>query len=62
MEFLRTIDAAFDVLNGRIPLGKGYKEPMRTCNRDRTEQILLKAQKSPLELKDQKGIQLHAGK
>ena len=27
VEFLRTIDAAFDVLNSRNPLGKGYKAP-----------------------------------
>ena len=62
VEFLRTIDAAFDVLNSRNPLGKGYKAPMRTSNKDRAEKILLKAQKSLLELKDQQGKPLHAGK
>ncbi|KAJ4918355.1 hypothetical protein JOQ06_010028 [Pogonophryne albipinna] len=62
VEFLRTIDAAFDVLNSRNPLGKGYKAPMRTSNKERAEQILLKAQKSLLELKDEKGIPVHAGK
>ncbi|KAJ3595028.1 hypothetical protein NHX12_004333 [Muraenolepis orangiensis] len=30
VEFLRTIDAAFDVLNSRNPLEKGYKAPMRS--------------------------------
>ncbi|KAJ4948187.1 hypothetical protein JOQ06_019724 [Pogonophryne albipinna] len=62
VEFLRTIDAAFDALNSRNPLGKGYKAPMRTSNKERAEQILLKAQKSLLELKEEKGIPVHAGK
>lgn len=34
---LRTIDAAFDVLNSRNPLGKGDKAPMRTSNKERAE-------------------------
>ncbi|XP_071384885.1 DNA transposase THAP9 [Centroberyx affinis] len=62
VEFLRTIDAAFDVLNSRNPLGKGCKAPMRTSNKDRVEQILLKAQESLLELKNDKGIPMHSGK
>ncbi|KAK1887406.1 DNA transposase THAP9 [Dissostichus eleginoides] len=41
VEFLRTIDAAFDVLNSRNPLGKGYKAPMRTSNKERAEKVLL---------------------
>ncbi len=60
--FLRTTDAAFDVLNSRNPLGKGYKAPMRTSNKDHAEQVLLMAQRSLLELKDQKEVPLHAGK
>jgi len=35
---------------------------MRTSNKKRAEKILLKAQKSLLELKDEKGIPVHAGK
>ncbi len=62
VDFLRTIDAAFDVLNSRNPLGKGYKAPMRTSNKECTEKILLKAEKLLLDLKDAKGVPLHAGK
>ena len=61
MKFLRTIDAAFDVLNSRNPLGKGSKAPMRTSNKDRVQEILLKAQRSLLELKDSKGKLVHLG-
>jgi len=31
VEFLRTIDLAFDVLNSRNPLAKGSKPPLRSC-------------------------------
>ena len=58
VKFLRTIDAAFDVLNSRNLLGKGS---MRTSNKDRVQEILLKAQRSLLELKDSKGKLVHLG-
>ena len=61
VKFLRIIDAAFDVLNSRNPLGKGSKAPMRTSNKDRVQEILLKAQRSLLELKDSKGKLVHLG-
>uniref|UniRef100_A0A8C5BZB7 THAP-type domain-containing protein n=1 Tax=Gadus morhua TaxID=8049 RepID=A0A8C5BZB7_GADMO len=61
VKFLRTIYAAFDVLNSRNPLGKGFKAPMRISNKDRVQEILLKAQRSLLELKDSKGRLVHLG-
>lgn len=62
VEFLRTFDAAFDVLNSRNPLGKGSKAPMKTSNKESTVEILLKAEKALLELKDDKGKELHSGR
>ncbi|KAJ8246096.1 hypothetical protein GJAV_G00263610 [Gymnothorax javanicus] len=62
VEFLRTIDAAFDVLNSRNPLGKGHKALMRTSNQDRAKSILLKAQRALQELKNDRGIPLHSGR
>jgi hypothetical protein len=32
VEFIRTIDRLFDLLNSRNPLAKGYKAPMRLNN------------------------------
>ncbi|CAL9693995.1 unnamed protein product [Knipowitschia caucasica] len=49
VDFLRTIDAAFDVLNSRNPLGKGYKAPMRTSE-NKLQQSLQK--QSPLFLSE----------
>lgn len=62
VEFLRTIDNAFDVLNSRNPQRKRYKASMTTSNRACAEEILLKAQQALLEVKDQRGILLHAVK
>ncbi|KAJ4936678.1 hypothetical protein JOQ06_001265, partial [Pogonophryne albipinna] len=42
VEFLRTIDAAFDALNTRNPLGKA---PMRTSNKERAEKNLAEGTK-----------------
>jgi hypothetical protein len=61
VKFLRIIDAAFDVLNRWNPLGKGSKVPMRTSNKEQVQEILLKAQRSLLELKDSKGKLVHLG-
>ncbi|CAL9688353.1 unnamed protein product [Knipowitschia caucasica] len=62
VDFLRTIDAAFDVLNSRNPLGKGYKAPMRTSNREQTAAILAKAESTLLSLRDGNGKSVHAGR
>lgn len=32
VQFVRTVDAAFDVLNSRNPLGKGFKSPNQANN------------------------------
>ena len=39
-QFLRTIDAAFDVLNSRNPLGKGQKAPITPATKHRAKAIL----------------------
>ena len=62
VDFLRTIDAAFDVLNSRNPLAKGYKAPMRFSNRERTAAILQKAEATLLSLRDVNGHPVHSGK
>ncbi|XDV47041.1 hypothetical protein PO909_016787 [Leuciscus waleckii] len=40
VQFLRTIDAAFDVLNSRNPLGKGHKAPIKPTTKHRAKGIL----------------------
>ena len=50
VEFLRHIDAAFDVLNSRNPLGKGFKAPIRKTNQQRWQKILQGARKFLLGL------------
>ncbi|KAL2096821.1 hypothetical protein ACEWY4_006028 [Coilia grayii] len=40
VHFLRTVDAAFDVVNSRNPLGKGFKAPLKPSTKDRAEAIL----------------------
>lgn len=40
VQFLRTIDAAFDVLNSRNPLGKGHKAPIKPSTKQRAKGIL----------------------
>lgn len=62
VDFLRTIDSAFDVLNSRNPLGKGHKAPMRTSNKESAVGVLQKAEKMLMELKDDKGKLLHSGR
>lgn len=52
VDFLRTIDATFDVLNSRNPQGKGYKALMRTSNKECEEKFILKAKKILLDLKE----------
>ena len=43
-QFLRTIDAAFDVLNSRNPFGKGLKAPLKASTKDRARAILEQAE------------------
>lgn len=40
VQFLRTIDAAFDVLNSHNPLGKGLKAPIKPATTHRAKGIL----------------------
>ncbi|KAG5264201.1 hypothetical protein AALO_G00273280 [Alosa alosa] len=44
VHFLRTVDAAFDVLNSRNPIGKGFKAPLKPATKDRAEAILQRAE------------------
>ena len=59
--FLRHVESAFDVLNSRNPLGKGFKAPMMKTNKDRFCKILQEAMKFLLNLKDGSGKLLHLG-
>ena len=40
VNFIRIIDRAFDILNSRNPMGKGYKQPLRQESRSTWESIL----------------------
>lgn len=40
VQFVHTVDAAFDVLNSRNPLGKGLKALIKPTTKDRAENIL----------------------
>ncbi|KAA8578776.1 hypothetical protein FQN60_016066 [Etheostoma spectabile] len=44
VQFLRTVDAAFDVLNSRNPFGKGLKAPIKPSTKGRARAILEKAE------------------
>lgn len=61
VEFLRTIDLAFDVLNSRNPLAKGSKAPLRSCNKLHMLSLLERAENFLLQLRDSSGRHLHAG-
>jgi len=43
VQFVCTVDAAFDVLNSRNPLGKGFKAPIKPTTKDRVETFLKQA-------------------
>ncbi|KAJ8334003.1 hypothetical protein SKAU_G00413220 [Synaphobranchus kaupii] len=58
VQFLRTIDGAFDVLNSRNPLGKGLKAPIKPSTKDRVEAILQRAETCLCGLKVNNGKQL----
>lgn len=65
VEFVRTVDAAFDVLNSRNPLGKGYKAPIKPSTKHRAETILKDAETLLRQLKVQqydKMVPLHTTK
>lgn len=40
VNFIRILDRAFDILNSRNPMGKGYKQPLRQQSRGTWESIL----------------------
>ena len=44
VHFLRTIDAAFDILNSRNPLGKGFKAPIKPATKHRAKGMLEEAE------------------
>jgi len=58
VEFLRIVDATFDVMNSRNPLGKGTKAPLKKENKDSQIQILTKAENFILGLTDAGGRQM----
>ena len=64
VQFLRTIDAAFDVLNSRNPLGRGHKAPIKPATKHRAIGILEEAESLLRGLKvkgkDNKLVPLHA--
>ncbi|KAJ4920938.1 hypothetical protein JOQ06_016533 [Pogonophryne albipinna] len=64
VQFLRTIDAAFDVLNSRNPLGRGHKAPIKPATKHRAIGILLEAESLlrglKMKGKDNKLVPLHA--
>jgi len=51
VQFLCTIDAAFDVLNSRNPLGKGHKAPIKPTTKHRAKGILEETESLLLGLK-----------
>lgn len=51
VEFVRTIDRLFDMLNSRNPVGKEYKQPLRSTNKVMYEDMLQSTAKYLLSLK-----------
>ena len=51
VKFVRTIDRLFDMLNSRNPVGKGYKQPLRSTNKVMYEDMLQSTAKYLLSLK-----------
>ena len=64
VQFLRTIDAAFDVLNSRNPLGKGHKAPIKPTTKHCAMVVLEKAESLLRGLKvtgkDNRLVSMHA--
>ena len=51
VEFLRTIDKLFDMLNSRNPLGNGFKTPLKLVNKSVWEEIFTSSAHYLLSLK-----------
>lgn len=51
VEFIRTIDKLFDMLNSRNPLGNGYKTPLKLDNKSAWEEIFTTSAHYLLSLK-----------
>lgn len=65
VQFVQHAHAAFDVLNSRNPLGKGFKAPIKPTPKDRVETILKQAETMLRGLKVQqynKMVTLHTTK
>ena len=60
VKFVRTIDRLFNMLNSRNPVGKGYKQPLRSTNKAMYEDILQSTAQYLLSLKTNSTSQLLA--
>ena len=49
--FIRTIDELFDMLNSRSPIGKGFKKPLKVCDREKWQASFLSKAEYLLKLK-----------
>ena len=58
VEFIRTVDKLFDLLNSHSPVGKGSKSPLRLCNESYWKPLLIKFRSYLLCLKSADGISL----
>ena len=58
IEFIRTIDKLFDLLNVRNPFGKGYKQPLRLSNRVVWEETIVASVRYLYNLKTSDGTPL----
>lgn len=61
VDFFRTKDSAFDVLNSSNPVAKHFKAPLRSCNKIQLLNVLQKAEFFLLNLRDSSGKLLHKG-
>ena len=55
IEFIRTMDKLFDLLNVRNPFGKGYKQPLRLSNRVVWEETIVASVRYLYNLKTSDG-------
>ena len=58
INFIRTFDRLFDILNSRNPLANGFKSAFRTSNRTAWQPFLKQASEYILELTDTGGIKM----
>ena len=61
-KYIRVIDRLFDIMNSRNPLGKGFKAPLKTCNKTVWEPFLNEAFDYLLHLKMRNGTLLYKSK